>query len=119
MTSEQLAHEWIATTIRPDSTLIRLRVDPFSNLVLASQTLNLEKLTAACNENGFLPAEELGKVHTFLSDLIGANLKEGDLKAALLILCCNFTGLNILRSQFVYCRLMPNHPKLCIKGLIE
>ena len=71
VSQSELAKQWIATMLRPNSKLARLRVNSSDASVLMAEIKSLKDLTLdGAKENvGFKPDEALGNVYTLFSEL--------------------------------------------------
>ena len=69
MTKSELAKEWIATMLRPNSKLTRLRVNAATADVLMIENKNLKDLTNDGLKMGFRPDEALENLFTLFSEL--------------------------------------------------
>ena len=65
----ELAKQWIATLLRPNSRLARLRVNVANQEVLMAENKSLKDLTKDGSKIGFKPEETLGNLFTLFSEL--------------------------------------------------
>ena len=66
-----MAHDWLATMLRPNSCLVRPRVNVEDQSVLHVDFKSLKELTQDGLEDHFSPAHSLGNIYTLLSNLKG------------------------------------------------
>ena len=69
VTKSELAKQWIATMLRPNSKLSRLRVNVSKADVLMAENKTLKDLTNDGQKVGFKPDEALGNLFTLFSEL--------------------------------------------------
>ena len=69
VSQSELAKQWIATMLRPNSKLARLRVNSSDSSVLMTEIKSLKDLTLDGVKVGFKPDEALGNVYTLFSEL--------------------------------------------------
>ena len=69
MTKAEIAKQWIATMLRPNSKLARLRVNAANADVLMVENKTLKDLTNDGLKVGFKPDESLGNLFTLFSEL--------------------------------------------------
>ena len=68
----EMAHDWLATMLRPNSCLVRPRVSVEDQSVLHVDFKSLKELTQdGLEDQSFSPAHSLGNIYTLLSNLKG------------------------------------------------
>lgn len=69
LTRSEIAREWIATLVRPDSALVRARIDALTYNVFLNERKALKHLTREGASVDFRPGEQLGVLHTIFDSL--------------------------------------------------